>query len=512
MKKFSHFFIAVFAAFFITAFIAGCSSSSTSTNESGQENAEGTETNGSDNAQQNNEDSEEGYEALQGKLEVDPVSGPVLTEVEIHATGLDPNEEAKIVWHTKEGKYELKNIYQFVRAAYEDKLVELGTATTDENGELITKVTIPEGFGGDHDIGIYQNDKLMAKANFFVKTTFTIDSERGPVGSWITITGKGLGWKDYGSIWHVNYDNRYTGMITAISTNGTAVAKFRAAGPVGPHTITVESGAHGMPYINRQQSPHSYLETHRFSYYVTDENPGELTYVTDVPEQAANGGAELPEPQNAEGVTVEIDKEMGVVGEEVTITASGLPANSEATFIWHTMVGNRVSGQGFSETTNELGKATTDANGNLEFKFPAPDDLGGPPHLIDIVINDKVMGQTYFKIIPSIVKIEPQSGPVGTEIEIEVKGVGWTEYDNIYNIVYDNAYIGYVCGFNSQGTVNFKIEASGTPGYHIIDLYPGIYKGENNFPEIFKRPQLTYEKDHPGSRIPSIHFGFKVTE
>ncbi len=469
-------------------------------------------TTGPAGGQQNTAADEESFEALPGKLAVNPASGPVRTKVEIQASGLNPNAPAQIVWHTVEGSYELKDLYYVVKVNYTEKQVELATVQTDDRGELTATVEIPEDFGGDHDIVIYQDDRPMAKANFFVETTFTIEPESGPIGSWITIKGQGIGWRDYGSIWHVNYDNKYTGMITAVSTNGTAEAKIRAAGPVGPHTITVESGAHGMPYINREQSPHNYFHTHRFVFNVTDEEPGNLTYVGGLPEQAANGGAQLPAPKNAPGVEVTLDKEMGTVNEPVTLQAKGLPKNQEISIVWHTMVGNRVSGSGFGETTQELGKARTDENGNLQFTFNVPDDLGGPPHLIDLVANGEVVGQTYFKILPSIVGMTPSSGPVGTVFTIEVKGVGWTEYDNIYNIVYDNAYIGYVCGFNSQGTVTFKLQASGEPGYHLIDLYPGIYKGEQTFPEIFRMPQLTFEKDHPGSRIPAIHFGFKVTE
>ena len=484
--------------------MTGCTSETTNTNNEEPSPSESQESGEANEKQE--------YEKLQGVLELDKTSAPVLTDVTITATGLNPNEEAKVIWNTVDGTYELKNIYQFVKTAYTPTQVELATGTTDENGVFKTHITIPEDFGGDHDLEVYQNDKLVAKANFFVKSTFTIDSESGPVGSWITIKGQGIGWKQYGSLWHVNYDNKYTGMITAVSTNGTAEAKFRAAGPVGPHTITVESGAFGMPYINREQSPHSYIETQRFTYTVTSDEAKDLTYVADVPELAANGGAKFPEPVNAEGVAINLSKELGIVDEKIDLTAEGLPENSDITFVWNTMVGNRVTEAGFSEKQTELGVESTNENGELQFTFAVPDDLGGPPHRIDLMANNEVIGQTYFKIIPSIVSISPTSGPVGTEITIEVKGVGWTEYDNIYNIVYDNAYLGYVCGFNSQGNVTFKLAASGQPGHHIIDLYPGIYKGEQALPEMFRRPQLTYEQDHPGSRIPSIHFGFEVTE
>jgi hypothetical protein len=70
--------------------------------------------------------------------------------------------------------------------------------------------------------------------------------------------------------------------------------------------------------------------------------------------------------------------------------------------------------------------------------------------------------------------------------------------------------VGYVCGFNTAGTVIVNLIASGTPGYHIIDFYPGIYRGEQKQPDIYLAPQLTYGKDHPGSAIPAIRLGFEV--
>ena len=82
------------------------------------------------------------------------------------------------------------------------------------------------------------------------------------------------------------------------------------------------------------------------------------------------------------------------------------------------------------------------------------------------------------------------SGPVGTPITIHLKGVGWTEYDNIYVATYDNAYMGYVCGFNSHGDVVINFTASGTPGEHLIDLYPGIYQGPSSEPLSLSNPSV----------------------
>ena len=91
-----------------------------------------------------------------------------------------------------------------------------------------------------------------------------------------------------------------------------------------------------------------------------------------------------------------------------------------------------------------------------------------------------MLARVFFVIETSIVSITPTSGPVGTPVTIHLKGVGWTEYDNIYVATYDNAYMGYACGFNSQGDVVINFTATGAPGVHIIDLYPGIYQGPAN--------------------------------
>ena len=73
---------------------------------------------------------------------------------------------------------------------------------------------------------------------------------------------------------------------------------------------------------------------------------------------------------------------------------------------------------------------------------------------------------------------------------------------------YDNAYMGYACGFNSQGDVVINFTATGEPGMHVIDLYPGIYQGPSTEPQqLYRLPQLTYADDHPGNKNPgaSIH-------
>lgn len=220
----------------------------------------------------------------------------------------------------------------------------------------------------------------------------------------------------------------------------------------------------------------------------------------------------MPELKNKENVTVDLSITEGIVGEPVTLTASRLPSETEVELIFNTMRGSRVSGNGFGEEKTSLGKAITDNEGKLSYDFTIPDDLGGIPHRIDLIAKNEIYGQTYLRILPSIISMEPKSGPIGTKINITIKGGGWTEFDNAYYLTYDNAYTGYLCAFNSKGDLTFDVVATGSPGYHLIDLYPGIYKQEVKDTDMTLIPQLTYSTDHPGSAMPAIRLAFEVTE
>ena len=170
-----------------------------------------------------------------------------------------------------------------------------------------------------------------------------------------------------------------------------------------------------------------------------------------------------------------------------------------------------MSGQGFEPQEREIGTLTVGPDGRIDAPVVMPDDLGGL-HALALRDGDKPLARTYFVIETSIVGITPSSGPAGTPVTIHLKGVGWTEYDNIYVATYDNAYMGYACGFNSNGDVVINFTASGQPGVHLIDLYPGIYQGPATEPQLLYRlPQLTYADDHPGNTIPALRFTFEVT-
>lgn len=502
----------LFTLIFLLIFlVAGCTNSNTESDGTNSETDSATEENST--AKENTSGSEDKKEMnLIGSVTLSKNSGRIGDEVTLSVEKLHPDQPVKVVWVDMIGSYQIEDNYSFIGAAYEPIEKVVGEGTADSSGKWEGTFTIPDGFGDDHDILIYQDDQVVAKANFFVETVFTMSPTSGPPGTEITVKGEGLSWKMYGSLWHVNWDNRYTGMITAVSTNGKAEAVFRATGKKGLHSITVESGSSGFPYLSRTSSAINYIDTHYFTFEITDDKPvTTASYVEEAPE-AADGGIQMPDPKNKDGVTVALDKSEGIVGEPVVLTASGLPKNEKIKLDWHTMVGTRVTSTGYGEQIFDLGEATTDEQGNVTFEFDVPDDLGGLPHLIDLKVGDEVYGQTYLRILPSIVSISPSSGPVGTEFTVTIKGSGWTEYDNAYAVVYNNGYIGYICGFNSQGTIDLKLVATGDPGYQFIDIYPSIYKGQQIQPNYYLKPMLTYRDDHPGTGIPTIRAMFKITE
>jgi hypothetical protein len=199
------------------------------------------------------------------------------------------------------------------------------------------------------------------------------------------------------------------------------------------------------------------------------------------------------------------------VGTPMMISGRGFEPGDDVSLSWTSVVGNRISGSGWDEVVRPVADVTVSEDGAIDFEWAIPDDLGGPHRLI-VESGSEPLAETSVTITPSLASTEIASGPFGEMAEIVLKGVGWTETANIYNLVYDNAFLGYSCGFNSQGDVTINMPLTGTAGWHYVDLYPGIYKGEDmGGVQNFRTPQLTYEADHPGERLPAFRLAFEVT-
>jgi hypothetical protein len=307
------------------------------------------------------------------------------------------------------------------------------------------------------------------------------------------------------STWVVNWDNQELGFVSAAGTRGSAVARFRAAGPPGTHIVKLYTGWQGQGYLNYEQSPVAALPRPQFTFRTI---PGGAAVKTAQAEPYQPQVIPKTEVRRA-GVDVVLTPTQGPVATAAVLKGDGFAPGAAMRLVWETSVGSRVSDDGFTPQQREFAEVRADAAGRIAAPVTIPDDLGGLHGLV-LQSGDELVARLYFVIETSIVEMTPRSGPVGTPVTIHLKGVGWTEYDNIYVATYDNAYMGYACGFNSQGDVVINFTATGEPGPHLIDLYPGIYQGPSTEPQqLYRLPQLSYA--HPGNKIPALRFTFEVT-
>jgi hypothetical protein len=427
--------------------------------------------------------------------------------VRASAQGLPAGKTVQLMWGTVTGGWVIEDYYHFRGKKYSESKTELGRFVVDSGGRLDAAFAIPEDYGGVHEVMALIDGKPAAQNGINVSQSFEMSPSSGPVGTPIEIKVTGLGWRTMESTWVVNWDNHELGWISAAGTRGSAVARFRSAGPAGDHMIKLYTGWQGQAYLNYEQSPVADLPRPEFTFQTTGAKAAvERAFAESYALQV------LPKTEvKVRGATLGVAPTQGPVGTRVLLRGQRLPANSTLTLVWETAAGSRVTDAGFDRQDKEIGSVVVSKEGTLETPLTIPDDLGGL-HGLTLQQGDDVVARAYFVIETSVLGMTPTSGPVGTPVSIHLKGVGWTEYDNIYVATYDNAYMGYACGFNSHGDVVINFIASGDPGEHVIDLYPGIYQGPPTEPQqLYRLPQLTYADDHPGNKIPALRFTFEVT-
>jgi hypothetical protein len=437
-----------------------------------------------------------------GTLAVMPEHGKAGDPFTVTASNLPPNQDFEIVWQTVDGAWRVTETEykgrDFTPVAY-----RMATVKSDAQGRASATFTTPEDFGFEHDIVLQQGKRLMTQAAYSVDMTVDVFPKSGPAGTPITFKVKGIGWQSLYNSWELLYDNRFTGWMSAVTTHGDATFTIPAAGNAGKHVIQIMHGALTFPYQNPEQNPAQGRPRFSFTFDVT---PGAPVLPAAAQDQALKAVRRLP----PEGQLVSSPRFSGV-GEPVAVNAKGFEPGKSYTLNWTRVIGNRMSGQGWEGISIPVAEAKADASGMIAFAFKTPDDLGGTHGLWVEKGKDKLIGTHVVKA--TAFPLDVAKGPVGTTFKIHLKGVGWTETSNILHVVYDNSYNGYVCAFNSQGDVEIIMQATGAPGWHFIDLYPGIYKGVEDDKNLsnFRIPQLTYADDHPNEDLGAFHFAFEVT-
>jgi hypothetical protein len=427
------------------------------------------------------------------------------TAVQATAAGLPAGTTVDLRWGTVSGGWVIEDYYRFRGKKYSETTTPLGRFSVDSSGRLNGRFVIPEDYGGVHEVTALIDGRTVAQNGINVTQTFAISPTSGPAGTAIELKVTGLGWRTMESTWVVNWDNQELGFVSAAATRGSAVARFRATGPAGDHVVKLYTGWQGLGYLNYEQSPVAALPRPQFTFRTTPGAVGKAEYAEPyqtqpVPDTELNGGSRLS-----------LAPTQGPGGTRAALRGDGFAPGAAMRLVWETSAGSRVSSEGFIPQSNEIAIVHADGNGQIDATVAIPEDVGGL-HALVLRSGNVQVAKVYFVIETQIVEMAPRSGPAGTPVTIHLKGVGWTEYDNIYVATYDNAYMGYACGFNSRGDVVINFTATGQPGTHLIDLYPGIYQGPPTEPQqLYRLPQLTYADDHPGNTIPALRFTFEVT-
>ena len=488
-------------------------------------------------------------------LDVVPSQGVIGTPITISGKGLPANTTVPLTWTTLDGTWVADiqpNSVNYLGTKYTKYNVNIASVTTDATGAFVYKTKVPSDFGGVHDIYAVQNGVAIAHGGFQTTRELKISPTSGPIGTKITITYTGMGASLYTAGAAVHWDSSYAGEVQALWTRGTGKVVIRAAGTIGNHVIDVKD-AITFAYLNILQSPVPYANGGRAMFKVTADKGIGKPYITWP--ASVEPTLELRTTLSSVGLNpntkavAKLSKTSGPILTKTTFSATGLTSTGTHQLVWASVVGNRVNCTGTCWVYNSIPLGTVNVTGStISSDITIPDNLGGW-HVIQLKQGDVIEAQVPFYVKHSIMPFYDKAGKVigmgiakadnsgsveafakggagapsttfkaGEEITISIKGVGWTQLDNTMAVTYDNSYVGYGCGFNSNGYMVIHITATGEPGTHIIDLHPILYTQQPSFANTpyGMVPILSADRDFAGLAlgytVPSIHFAITVTK
>ena len=164
----------------------------------------------------------------------------------------------------------------------------------------------------------------------------------------------------------------------------------------------------------------------------------------------------VPQTTATSGPRITVSPNVATVGTTVNVTGLGFAPSSIVPVSWSTRAGNNLNG--FTTVNKPLRNLTSSASGSFTFTMKVPYDLEGD-HFISVGNLTRNSNATLY--IERNATVTPSEGPAGSEITINLAGTGWDFNTNIVVIDYDNSYVGYACGFNSQGNITVILPLPG---------------------------------------------------
>jgi hypothetical protein len=463
--------------------------------------------------------------ANMGILTTKPDVAVAGTKFTVSGTGLPAGKDVSLTWSTANVTWIVDarpDTVDYLGRQTTKFAVVLAHVTTDASGSFKTTLEAPQDWGGIHDLYAVVNGVQVAKGGFLVARSASISPKSGPIGTMITIKYTGLGSSLYEGGAALLYDSKFVGAMTANWTRGVATAHIRASGPPGRHFVALLNAVN-FGYLNVQQSPLPWTTEFQLGFKVTKDagRPApRVDYpITTAATLDAKTTMQLASISETAVAAATLSSSAGVVNSKVNVTASGLTANAPVDMEWSTVVGNRVNCTStcWAFVSVPLGNTTSTVTGTLSAPVTIPDGLGGW-HVLQLLQNGQLKVQVPYYVKRSLVGPSSLVVKQGQMFTVHLKGLGWTELDNTIAVDYDNSYIGYGCGFNSQGDVVLNIRATGAPGTHIIDGYPLLYTQSPSYANTpyGMVPFLTYANDEPGLalgyQLPAIRLAITVVK
>ena len=321
------------------------------------------------------------------------------------AADLPAGKTVDLEWGTVSGGWVVEDYYHFRGKKYSETTAPLGRFPVDASGRLAARFVVPEDYGGVHEVIARIDGAPVAQSAINVTQTFAMTPASGQIGSPIELKVTGLGWRTMESTWVVNWDNQELGFVSAAGTRGSAVARFRATGPVGDHIVKLYTGWQGLGYLNYEQSPVAALPRPQFTFRTTPGSTRDGTYVEPYQPQP------IPKSDVSNtGARLTLTPTEGPVGTSAVLKGEGFPPDAPMRLVWETAVGSRVTDAGFTPQDNEIGEIKADAAGRIDRTLTIPDDLGGL-HGLAVRRGDDAVARAHFVIETSLVGVSPRSGP-----------------------------------------------------------------------------------------------------
>ena len=466
-----------------------------------------------------------------GQLNLTPDHGSVGTKVDVVGKDLPPNARLQLIWESYDARWAIEqrdgqDWNEFNGIDFDQRIELITTVETDDQGRLHTSFVVPGDYGGVHDIYLIDphQDRKVNKAGFRLDPNITLTPTCGPLGTPVTVTMTGFNAAHPLETWYrLLYDNVQVGLLTAVSTRGMAHATIPAVGRIGRHVLDVKGGGLGQgPFLQRDISPFSYVPLFRFEFELTE---GEPVLPEPVEEQLLPDTPVLEPETNGGNPLLWTDYTNVPTRSALKLKGRGFPKQVELELFWidveiddmapwiedaRTEIDRR-------EHEGVIGRVHIGEDGRFTHSFVPPGNQGGP-HVIGARMNDELLAKTYVRTTPRPHRLARKVYAVGDQIKLEIDGVGWTETEKILCLVYDNSYIGYVCGGDLMGKVIPKLSATGEPGWHYIQVYPAIYRKNRNYtdttlpeevPFIYRMPLLNWQDLPHGFHC---NYAFQVTE